>query len=282
MPLSANMRDLLIWNTGPSNLKMFHRAKSSVFILFFQQLGDLSLLSFKSFRNIFRRPWEKKIFLQQLEEVGVRSLPVVTLTAAFGGLVYGLQTYVAFHRYVGPGSEAYGGAVISLGLAKELIPILVGLMVAGRVGSSMAAEIGTMKITEQVDALFTLGADPIRYLVVPRMLACFIMLPCLTLLGDFIGMLGGYFYNVVAMGVNRTIYVKNTLLYLELWDILSGVIKAAFFGLIIALIGCWQGLTAKGGAEGVGRATTRAAVLSSISILIVNFFLSKLLPASLG
>ena len=276
------MRDLLIWNTGPSNLKMFHRAKSSVFILFFQQLGDLSLLSFKSFRNIFRRPWEKKIFLQQLEEVGVRSLPVVTLTAAFGGLVYGLQTYVAFHRYVGPGSEAYGGAVISLGLAKELIPILVGLMVAGRVGSSMAAEIGTMKITEQVDALFTLGADPIRYLVVPRMLACFIMLPCLTLLGDFIGMLGGYFYNVVAMGVNRTIYVKNTLLYLELWDILSGVIKAAFFGLIIALIGCWQGLTAKGGAEGVGRATTRAAVLSSISTLIVNFFLSKLLPASLG
>jgi len=264
------------------NLKMVLRTKPSLFILFFQQLGELSLLSFKSFGNIFRRPWEKKIFLQQLEEVGVRSLPVVSLTAAFGGLVYGLQTYVAFHRYVGPGSEAYGGAVISLGLAKELIPILVGLMVAGRVGSAMAAEIGTMKITEQVDALFTLGADPNRYLVVPRVMACFIMLPCLTLFGDFIGMLGGYLYNVVAMGVNRTIYVKNTLLYLELWDILSGVSKAAVFGVIIALIGCWQGLTAKGGAEGVGRATTRAAVLSSISILIVNFFLSKLLPASLG
>ncbi len=276
------MRDSLIWNTGPSKLKMFHRAKSSLFILFFQQMGELGLLSFNSFRNIFRRPWEKKIFLQQLEEIGVRSLPVVSLTAAFGGLVYGLQTYIAFHRYVGPGSEAYGGAVISLGLAKELIPILVGLMVAGRVGSAMAAEIGTMKITEQVDALFTLGADPNRYLVVPRLLACFIMLPCLTLYGDFIGMIGGYFYNVVAMGVNRTIYVKNTLLYLELWDILSGVIKAAIFGVIIALIGCWQGLTAKGGAEGVGRATTRAAVISSISILIVNFFLSKLLPASLG
>ncbi len=282
MPLSVSMPVLQIWNTGPSNLKMSQRAKSSLFILFFQQLGDLSLLSFRSFRNIFRRPWEKKIFVQQLEEVGVRSLPVVSLTAAFGGLVYGLQTYVAFHRYVGPGSEAYGGAVISLGLAKELIPILVGLMVAGRVGSSMAAEIGTMRITEQVDALFTLGADPIRYLVVPRIMACFIMLPCLTLIGDFIGMLGGYFYNVVAMGVNRTIYVKNTLLYLELWDILSGVLKAAVFGVIIALIGCWQGLTTRGGAEGVGRATTRAAVLSSISILIVNFFLSKLLPASLG
>jgi len=261
---------------------MFHRAKPSLFILFFQQMGELGLLSFNSFRNIFRRPWERKIFFQQLEEVGVRSLPVVSLTAAFVGLVYGLQTYIAFHRYVGPGSEAYSGAVISLGLAKELIPILVGLMVAGRVGSAMAAEIGTMKITEQVDALFTLGADPNRYLVVPRLLACLIMLPCLTLYGDFIGMFGGYFYNVVAMGVNKTIYVKNTMLYMELWDILGGVFKAAIFGVLIALIGCWQGLTAKGGAEGVGRATTRAAVISSISILIVNFFLSKLLPASLG
>lgn len=276
------MRDLLIWNTGPSKLKMFNRAKPSLFILFFQQMGELGLLSFNSFRNILRRPWERKIFFQQLEEVGVRSLPVVSLTAAFVGLVYGLQTYIAFHRYVGPGSEAYSGAVISLGLAKELIPILVGLMVAGRVGSAMAAEIGTMKITEQVDALFTLGADPNRYLVVPRLLACLIMLPCLTLYGDFIGIFGGYFYNVVAMGVNQTIYIKNTLLYLELWDILGGVIKAAVFGVLIALIGCWQGLTAKGGAEGVGRATTRAAVISSISILIVNFFLSKLLPASLG
>ncbi len=276
------MHVLQIWNTGPSNHKMSQRAKPSPFILFFQQLGELSLLSFKSFRNIFRRPWEKKIFIQQLEEVGVRSLPVVSLTAAFGGLVFGLQTYIGFHRYIGPGSEAYSGAVISLGLAKELIPILVGLMVAGRVGSAMAAEIGTMRITEQVDALFTLGADPNRYLVVPRLAACFIMLPCLTLFGDFIGMLGGYLYNVVAMGVNRTIYIKNTLLYMELWDIMSGLIKSSFFGIIIALVGCWQGLTAKGGAEGVGRATTRAAVISSISILIVNFFLSKILPASLG
>lgn len=222
------------------------------------------------------------MFIQQLEEVGVRSFPVVSLTAAFGGLVFGLQTYIGFHRYVGPGSEAYGGPIISLGLSKELIPILVGLMISGRVGAAMAAEIGTMKITEQIDALFSLGADPHRYIVVPRIMACMIMLPCLTLYGDIIGIACGYFYNIFIMGVNKYIYMKSTLLYLELWDVISGLIKAGVFGVIIAIIGCWQGLRAEGGAEGVGRATTRAVVLSSISILIANFFLSKLLPAQLG
>ena len=249
--------------------------------LFFEQLGELGLLTAKSFRNLFRKPWEKEIFVEQLEEIGVRSLPVVSLTAAFGGLVFGLQTYIGFHRYVGPGSEAFGGPVISLGLSKELIPILVGLMVTGRVGSAMAAEIGTMKITEQIDALFSLGADPNRYLVVPRILACLVMLPCLTLYGDIIGIMAGFFYNVVIMGVNRVIYLNNTLLYLELWDVVSGLIKASIFGIIIALIGCWQGLRAEGGAEGVGRATTRTVVIASITILIVNFFLSKALPATL-
>ncbi|MFB0566469.1 MAG: MlaE family ABC transporter permease [Candidatus Aminicenantaceae bacterium] len=248
---------------------------------FFEQLGEVWILTTRTVKNVFRGPWERKIFLQQLESVGVKSLPVVSLTAAFGGLVFGLQTYVGFHRYIGPGSEAYGGPIISLGLSKELIPILVGLMVTGRVGSAMAAEIGTMKITEQIDALFSLGANPTRYLVVPRTLACFVMLPCLTLYGDIIGMAAGYSYNVFIMGVNRVIYLKNTLLYLELWDIVSGLIKAAVFGVIIAIIGCWQGLRAEGGAEGVGRATTRTVVIASICILIVNFFMSKFLPASL-
>ena len=154
-------------------------------------------------------------------------------------------------------------------------------MVAGRVGSSMAAEIGTMRITEQIDALFTLGADSVRYLVAPRTAAAFLMLPCLTLFGDLIGMLCAQFYNVVLMGVNGTVYLRNTLMYLDLWDVLSGLIKAAVFGILIAIIGCWQGLETEGGAEGVGRATTRAVVIASISILITNFFMSKLLPASL-
>ncbi|OQX54180.1 MAG: ABC transporter permease [Candidatus Aminicenantes bacterium 4484_214] len=252
------------------------------FLFFWENLGELGLLTWKTLKNVFRRPWEKNIFLQQLEEVGVRSLLVVSLTAAFGGLVFGLQTYIGFHRYVGQGSEAYGGPIISLGLSKELIPILVGLMVAGRVGSAMTAEIGTMKITEQIDALFSLGADPNKYLVVPRTVAAFFMLPCLTLYGDLIGIVGGFFYNIVIMGVNSSIYLKNTLLYFELWDLITGLIKAAIFGLVIALVGCWQGMKAEGGAAGVGRATTRSVVISSIVILILNFFLSKTLPASLS
>jgi phospholipid/cholesterol/gamma-HCH transport system permease protein len=261
---------------------MVPRQKQSLFFFFMQQMGEVGLLLSQIFKGMFTKPWEKRNFIHQLEEIGVRSLPVVSLTAAFGGLVFGLQTYIGFHRYIGPGSEAYGGPIISLGLAKELIPILVGLMVSGRVGSAIAAEIGTMRITEQIDALISLGADPVRYLVVPRMLASIIMLPCLTLYGDIIGMLGGYLYNIFIMGVNRYIYMRNTLLYMELWDVVSGLIKAAFFGGIIAIIGCWQGLKTEAGAEGVGRATTRTVVISSILILIFNFFLSKALPANLG
>ena len=259
---------------------MFLQARPSPFGSFLHQLGQVGLLLGKTAKNLFRKPREKKIFIQQLEEIGVRSLPVVSLTAAFGGLVFALQTYVGFHRYIGQGSEAYGGPIISLGLTKELIPILVGLMVSGRVGSAMAAEIGTMKITEQVDALFSLGADPIRYLVVPRTLACLIMVPALTLYGDIIGIACGYFYNIM-MGVNRFVYLRNTLLYLELWDVISGLLKATVFGGVIAIIGSWQGLETVGGAEGVGRATTRTVVISSIIILILNFFLSKALPATL-
>ncbi len=243
-------------------------------------LGEVALMLIRTLRALFSRPWESRNFVDQLEIVGVQSLPVVSLTAAFAGLVFGLQMYVGFHRYIGPGTEAYTGPALGLGLCKEIIPILVGLMVAGRAGSSMAAEIGTMKITEQVDALVSLGADPIRFLVVPRTLAAFITLPCLTLYGDLIGLFFGYFYNVILMGVNRTIYVSQTLMFMELWDVISGVIKAAVFGIIIAIVGCWQGLKAEGGAEGVGRATTKTVVLSSISILIVNFFMSKAMPAS--
>jgi phospholipid/cholesterol/gamma-HCH transport system permease protein len=246
-----------------------------------QAVGEVGMLFNQTFKNIFIRSWERRNFLQQLEEIGVKSLPIVTITAAFGGLVFGLQTYVGFSRYVGHGSEAYSGPIISLGLAKELIPVFVGLMLSGRVGSSMAAEIGTMKITEQIDALFSLGADANRFLVVPRTLACMIMLPLLTLFGDFIGILSGFFYNIVLMGVNRHIYITNTLTYFELWDVVTGLIKAVFFGIIIAIIGCWQGFRTEAGAEGVGKATTRAAVISSVLILIFNFFLSKFIPGSL-
>lgn len=247
-------------------------------IRFLEQMGEIGLLMGRTVRNLFRRPFEARIFLQQLESVGVNSLSVVSLTAAFGGLVFGLQTYTGFHKYVGPGTEVYSGPIISVGLCKELIPLLVALMVAGRVGSSMAAEIGTMKITEQIDALFSLGANPTRYLVVPRTLAALVMLPALTIYGDMIGIFCGFFYNIVGMGVNRVVYIRNALLYFEFWDVCVGLIKALVFGFVIAIVGCWQGLRTEGGAEGVGRATTRSVVIASICILILNFFLSKGLP----
>jgi len=249
---------------------------------FLYELGQVFELTVQAVQGIFRKPFEKKNFLQQLEEVGVNSLPVVSLTAAFGGLVFGLQTYLAFHRYIGPVSESQGGPIIAVGLCRELIPILVGLMVAGRVGSAMAAEIGTMKITEQIDALFSLGANPVKYLVVPRVLASLIMVPCLTLYGNVIGIFGGFAYNVYLMHVNQTLYVQNTLKYFEVWDVSAGLIKAVVFGFVIAIVGCWQGMTTEGGAEGVGRATTKSVVVASISILILNFFISKILPATLG
>ncbi len=257
---------------------MARKPRRLLTIRFLEQMGEIGLLMGRTVRNLFRRPFEARIFLQQLESVGVNSLSVVSLTAAFGGLVFGLQTYTGFHKYVGPGTEVYSGPIISVGLCKELIPLLVALMVAGRVGSSMAAEIGTMKITEQIDALFSLGANPTRYLVVPRTLAALVMLPALTIYGDMIGIFCGFFYNIVGMGVNRVVYIRNALLYFEFWDVCVGLIKALVFGFVIAIVGCWQGLRTEGGAEGVGRATTRSVVIASICILILNFFLSKGLP----
>jgi len=248
---------------------------------FLGELGEVFDLAVQTVKGVFQKPFEKRNFIQQLEEVGVNSLPVISLTAAFGGLVFGLQTYLAFHRYIGPGSESQGGPIIAVGLCRELIPILVGLMVAGRVGSAMAAEIGTMKITEQIDALFSLGANPVKYLVAPRLLASLIMVPCLTLYGNVIGIFGGFIYNVYLMHVNQTLYVQNTLKYFEMWDVSVGLIKAIVFGFVISIISCWQGMTTEGGAEGVGRATTKAVVVASISILILNFFISKILPSTL-
>ncbi|MCP2604963.1 ABC transporter permease [Candidatus Aminicenantes bacterium AH-873-B07] len=257
--------------------KFFPRAS----IKFFEGVGEVSFLFYQTLINIFKKPWEKRIFVRQLEEIGINSLPVVIITAAFSGLVYALWGYIGFHRYIGPGSEAYAGPVITLGLVKELIPVLVGLMVAGRICSSIAAELGSMKVTEQIDALYTLGADPIKYLVVPRTLAAFLMLPLLTIFGDAISLLCSYGYMVYIMNVNKYLYYNITLQYIETWDIITGLIKASSFGIIIAIIGCYYGLKTEGGAQGVGKSTTNSVVVASILILIINFFWSKFLPSTL-
>jgi phospholipid/cholesterol/gamma-HCH transport system permease protein len=246
-----------------------HRA-----ISYMEEIGLGFILLTKVLRGLFRRPFPMKLTLQQMEEVGVRSLPVVLITAIFTGAVLALQTYSGFKRF---GAEGLVGTVVALSMTRELGPVLASIMVAGRVGSAMAAELGTMRVTEQIDALITLATDPVRYLVVPRFVAGMIMLPFLVVFADIIGIIGGYFVAVNVLGTSSTIYVNRTLQYLEFSDVTIGLIKAAVFGMIIALVGCQMGFYTEGGAEGVGRATTKAVVGASILILISNYFLTALL-----
>jgi len=217
------------------------------------------------------RPWHLRMLLQQAEQVGVQSLPVVLLTALFTGMVLALQSYIVFHRFA---AESLTGLVVSMSVVRELGPVLVGLMVAGRVGASFAAELGTMRVTEQIDALWTLSTDPIRYLIIPRIIAVTAMMPLLAVVADFVGIYGGYAISVYALDQNPTVYIENTTIYMELEDFYSGVVKAAFFGLLIGIIGCTEGFNCQGGAEGVGKATTRAVVISCMSILISDYFLT--------
>jgi phospholipid/cholesterol/gamma-HCH transport system permease protein len=189
-------------------------------------------------------------------------------------MVLALQTYRGFERFH---AEGFVGSVVALSLTRELAPVLTGLMAAGRVGSSMAAELGTMRVTEQIDALYAMATEPVHYLVVPRVNASVIMLPLLTLVGDAVGILGGMMISVGLFGANSYVYMERTFQFLEINDVTSGLIKAAFFGLILSVTGCYKGFYTSGGAEGVGRATTSAVVLGSLYILISDFFLTKIL-----
>ena len=189
-------------------------------------------------------------------------------------MVLALQTFNGFKRFH---AESLVGSVVALSLTRELAPVLTALMVTGRVGSAMAAELGTMRVTEQIDALTALGTEPVQYLVVPRVTASVLMLPLLVILGDFVGMYGGYLVAVQLLGANPITYIENSFQYLEISDVTSGIIKAAVFGLIFSLLACVRGYYTEGGAEGVGRATTRAVVSGSLSVLFADFFLTKLL-----
>lgn len=237
----------------------------------FNRTGLYALMLLQLLRKLGKPPWYGKQLLLQAEEVGVQSLPVVLLTALFTGMVLALQSYIVFHRFA---AESLTGLVVSMSLVRELGPVLVGLMVAGRVGAAFAAELGTMRVTEQIDALWTLSTDPFRYLVTPRVLAVILMLPLLTIIADFIGIYGGYAISVYLLDQNPTVYIENTTMYMELEDFYSGLIKAAFFGLLIGIIGCTEGFNCKGGAAGVGTATTRAVVISCMSILVSDYFLT--------
>ena len=240
---------------------------------FLAESGKIIIFSAKVFLWIFRPPLDARSLLKQVEEVGVKSIPVVLITGAFTGMVLALQSYTGFKRF---NAEAFVGTVVALSITRELGPVLSGLMVSGRVGSAMAAELGTMQVTEQIDALYTLATNPIKYLIVPRFLAAVIIMPILTIFTDVVGILGGYLVSVELLGSNPTIYLRRTFDYLDLEDFYIGLLKSIIFGMIIALIGCYEGFHTQGGAEGVGKATTKAVVMSSLLILIANYFITAL------
>ena len=212
--------------------------------------------------------------LEQMWRIGYNSLPVVGLTAFFTGGALALQIYLGSSRF---NAESLVASIVALGITRELGPVLAGLMVAGRVGASIAAELGTMRVTEQIDALVTLSTNPFKYLVGPRLVAAVITLPILVAIGDTIGIMGGYIIGTRSLGFNSYAYIKNTYDFLHADDVTSGLIKAAVFGFIIAAMGCYHGFNSKGGAQGVGRATTNAVVSAAILILAANFALTNML-----
>jgi phospholipid/cholesterol/gamma-HCH transport system permease protein len=237
-------------------------------------IGRLAQFTGQAVAAIVAPPIYTRLILGQMVRIGYFSLPVVGLTAFFTGGVLALQIYLGGNRF---GAEAIVPQVVVLGITRELGPVIAGLMIAGRVAAAIAAEIGTMKVTEQIDALTTLATNPIKYLVVPRIVAAVISMPILTAIGDSIGVLGGYVVSVYSLDFNGTSYLKNTVDFAHQDDITSGLIKAAVFGFIVALMGCYNGFNSKGGAQGVGNATTGAVVTSSILILAADYVLTALL-----
>ncbi len=245
---------------------------------FARSSGEIFSISLKSTAFIFKPPLHLRRIINHLYLDGIKSIPVIFLMSVFTGGVLALQSYYALQRF---GAEVFTGSLVGVSLTKELIPVLSGLILAGRVSASYSAEIGTMVVTEQVDALFTFGINPLKYLVSPRVAALLIMAPLLTLFGDFMGIMGGRLVAALVVNQNPNLYDSQLFSSLEIWDVLSGMIKSVFFGLTIAVIGSYFGLKTEGGAKGVGKATTTAVVVASIIILISDFFWTKILPFSL-
>lgn len=242
-------------------------------MLFFGSVGRLVEFAVKSVAYIFMPPWFGKQIARQFVDIGYYSLAVVGLTTLFSGMVLALQSYTGFARFNAEGAIAN---VVALSITRELAPVLAGLMVAGRIGASIAAEIGTMRVTEQIDALTTLSVNPFRYLVVPRILAGTLIMPVLVLIGDIIGIFGGFLVSVFRLGFNARSYVDQTIQFLEPVDVGSGLVKAAVFGFLVTLMGCYNGYHSARGAQGVGAATTNAVVSASILILIFNYLLTQI------
>ncbi|MBP1745799.1 MAG: organic solvent resistance transporter permease [Deltaproteobacteria bacterium] len=239
---------------------------------FVREFGRVSMMLAESILLGFRPPFKLNYIFKQMEFIGVHSVFVVILTGIFTGMVLALQSYYGFRKF---GSEGLVGATVALSMTRELGPVLTSLMVTGRAGSAMAAELGTMRVTEQIDALTVMALNPIKYLVTPRVIAAFFMLPLLTVIADFVGIVGGYLVGVKLLGINEGAYIDKMIKFVELNDIYNGLVKAAVFGIILSIVSCYKGFYTKGGAEGVGRSTTEAVVVSSVTILVTDYILTS-------
>ncbi len=236
--------------------------------------GSFMLFLIYALISLFKAPLRVRKLFEQMRTIGVDSLSIIILTGSATGAILALQTYNGFKRF---GAEDYIGTIVALSLIRELGPVLTGLMVAGRAGSAMSAELGTMQITEQIDALKTLRIDIQHYLIVPRIIGSALILPFLTLFSMIFGIIGGYIISVFALGVNGELYKTSIRTYVELSDITGGLIKAIVFGLILGWVGCFKGFNTRGGAKGVGISTTQSVVISSILILVSDYFLTAFL-----
>ncbi len=237
-------------------------------------VGKFSLFAYETIKVALTSSPRVNAIVLQIEQIGVQSLPIVILTGTFTGMVFALQSYVGFSRF---GAEQFIGATVALAMIKELGPILTGLMVTGRAGSAIAAELATMQVTEQIDALKTLHINPFSYLIVPRVVAATFIMPFLTLICMVCGIAGGYIVCAQLLDVNSHEFISNISIYLEFFDIIEGLIKAVLFGFIFSIVGCYKGYNSSGGAQGVGSATTQTVVTGSVAILIVNYIVTQLL-----
>src|SRR3990172_3868211 len=236
--------------------------------------GQMVIMLAQSVYYLFIPPYKLRNIFKQMEFVGVKSLFVVILTGAFTGAVLALQSYNALKRF---GAESLVGPTVALSMARELGPVLTGLMVTGRAGSAMATELGTMRVTEQIDALYTMAVNPVKYLVSPRILAGVFMLPVLGIITDFVGVLGGYFVAVKMLGVNSGVYIGRTVDFVKAQDIFDGLIKASVFGLILSIVACYHGFNTTGGAAGVGESATKSVVMGCVLILVADYFLTSVM-----
>ena len=240
----------------------------NILIEFINELGNFTFFFFKIIRNVFSSPFRWRLLLQEMEFVGIQSFFIILVTGAFAGMVVALGSYVGFRKL---GAVDWLGSTVAMAVVAQLAPVLTGFMVTAKVGAAYAAELGTMRVTEQIDALEVMAIDPIHYLVVPKFLACIVMLPVLTIFCDASGVLMGYVASTKILGVNPGSYIENTIQVVEFSDILRGLLRAMTFGFLIPAIACYKGFYAEKGAKGVGNAVTKTVVISMVTILIDNY-----------